>query len=42
VIAGFCKEGGDLSNGVGAIIISGFGNINLIILIVLNVVNIGS
>jgi hypothetical protein len=41
VTAGFRKEGEDLDNGVNAIIISGFGNIDLIILVILSVVNIG-
>jgi hypothetical protein len=40
VIAGHYKEGGDLNNGVGAIIIGGFNNINLIIPVVLSVINI--
>jgi hypothetical protein len=38
--SGLRKEEGDLSNGVSAIIISGFNNINLVILVVLSVVNI--
>jgi hypothetical protein len=40
IIAGLYKEGRDLNNDVSAIIISGFGNIDLIILIVLSVINI--
>jgi hypothetical protein len=39
--AGLYKEGRDLSNGVSAIIIGGFGNIDPVILVVLSVVNIG-
>jgi hypothetical protein len=42
VTAGLRKEGGDLDNGVSAIIISGFGNIDLVIPVVLSVVDIGS
>jgi hypothetical protein len=42
ITAGLYKEGEDLGNGVNAVIISGFGNINLIILVILSVVNIGS
>jgi hypothetical protein len=40
VTAGLYKEEGDLGNGVSAIIIDGFDNINPVILIVLSVVNI--
>jgi hypothetical protein len=40
VTAGLYKEEGDLNNNVNAIIINGFDNINLIILIVLSVINI--
>jgi hypothetical protein len=42
VTAGFYKEGGDLDDGISVIIINSFGNIDLVILVVLNVVNIGS
>jgi hypothetical protein len=40
VTAGLYKKGGDLDNGMSAIIINGFNNINLVILVVLSVINI--
>jgi hypothetical protein len=42
VTAGLYKKGGDLDNGVSAIIIDSFSNINLIILVILSVINISS
>jgi hypothetical protein len=41
-MANLYKEEGDLDNDITVIIIDGFNNINLIILIVLNVINIDS